>query len=330
VQNNSLHRARLEKSLSGGSLDRPPVALWRHFPVDDQTPDGLAAATAAFQNQFDFDLIKVTPASSYCIKDWGAEDHWTGNPEGTRDYTKFPITNPADWDKLTVLPPTSGSLGRQLECLRLLMREFSPHTPIIQTIFSPLAQAKNLVGKENLYQHLRNHPAELHRGLETITTTTLQYIEELKKLGVDGIFFAVQHARPDLISETEFIEFGEKYDLQLMDAASGFWLNMVHLHGEPVMFDRVSRYPSAILNWHDRATPPNLSDAQISYPGMVCGGLRQWQTMVLGDPRQVREEALDAIRSTGGKRFMLGTGCVMPITSPYGNILAARQSVEIA
>ena len=42
-------RERLEACLSGRLLDRPPVALWRHFPVDDQTPDGLAAATIEFQ-----------------------------------------------------------------------------------------------------------------------------------------------------------------------------------------------------------------------------------------------------------------------------------------
>jgi hypothetical protein len=34
------HRARLEACLTGQIPDRAPVALWRHFPVDDQTPTG--------------------------------------------------------------------------------------------------------------------------------------------------------------------------------------------------------------------------------------------------------------------------------------------------
>ena len=53
------------------ALDRPPVALWRHFPVDDQSPETLAAATLDFQHHYGFDLVKVTPASSFSIKGLG-------------------------------------------------------------------------------------------------------------------------------------------------------------------------------------------------------------------------------------------------------------------
>jgi uroporphyrinogen decarboxylase len=48
----------------------------------------------------------------------------------------------------------------------------------------------------------------------------------------------------------------------------------------------------------------------------------------LGTPEQVIAEARDAIEQTGGQRFILGTGCVVPITAPYGNLLAARKVVD--
>jgi len=35
-----------------------------------------------------------------------------------------------------------------------------------------------------------------------------------------------------------------------------------------------------------------------------------------------------AIEETQGKRLILGTGCVLPLTAPYGNIMAARRAVE--
>jgi uroporphyrinogen decarboxylase len=78
------------------ALDRPPVALWRHFPMDDQNPETLASATLDFQHHYDFDLVKVTPASSFSIKDWGAEDAWEGSTEGTRRYTSHPVQKPQD------------------------------------------------------------------------------------------------------------------------------------------------------------------------------------------------------------------------------------------
>ncbi len=322
------HRQRLETTLSGGKPDRPPVSLWRHFPVDDQKPDTLAAAVTAFQIAFDFDFIKVTPASSYCIKDWGVEDLWRGNPEGTREYATPVITRFDDWRQLKPLDPRKGWLRESIDCLKLLIKEFSPHTPIIQTIFSPLSQVKNLVGKDRLLYHLRACPEALHIGLETIAETTLAYLAELKKAGVDGIFFAVQHAQYNLLSVPEFEAFCRHYDLKVLSGAADFWLNVGHIHGENILFDQVSDYPVHVLNWHDRQTAPTLAEAQHRFSGAVCGGLRQWETMLLGNPRTVASEAQDAIQQTGGLRFILGTGCVIPITAPYGNILAARRAVD--
>lgn len=322
------HRSRLETCLAGAQPDRTPIALWRHFPVDDQTPGGLASAAAAFQKVYDFDLIKVTPSSSFCLKDWGAKDQWRGNTEGTREYQGYPVHTPEDWEKLQVLNPRQGSLASQLTCLELLAKEFVEDTPILQTIFSPLAQVKNLVGTDNLVLHLRTHPAALHQGLSVITETTIRFIEEAAKMGISGIFYAIQQAQYNLLSVDEFASFGRYYDLQVLEAAQRLWLNMVHLHGENVMFEQVCDYPVQIINWHDRHTPPTLAEAQKLFKGVVCGGLRRWETMTLGNAREVKSEALEAIQATGGKRLILGTGCVLPIIAPHGNILAARQSVE--
>jgi uroporphyrinogen decarboxylase len=198
----------------------------------------------------------------------------------------------------------------------------------VQTIFSPLAQAKNLVGPANLIAHLRQWPEAVHTGLRTITETTLRFLNEACKTGIAGIFYAVQHAQYGLLNEAEFGEFGRAYDLPILAAAQGLWLNIVHLHGEAVMFNPVSKYPCAVLNWHDRETQPGLSAALAAFPGPVCGGLRQWDSMVLGTPETIRQEARDAIESTQGLRLILGTGCVTPTTAPYGNLLAARRAVE--
>jgi len=321
------HRQRLERTLAGELPDRPPVALWRHFPVDDQTPDGLAAAALDFQRTYDFDLVKVTPASSFCLKDWGVDDAWRGAPEGTRDYTVRVIHEPEDWRRLRPLDPRQGHLGAQLTCLRLLVEELAPHTPVIQTIFSPLAQAKNLVGPEQLLIHLRRYPDAVHEGLRVITETTIRFIEAARETGIDGVFYAVQHAQYGLLSADEFRTFGREYDLRVMDAAADLWLNVVHLHGSEVMFDLVADYPAAVLNWHDRETSPSLAEGQQRFPGVVCGGLRRWDTLVLGDPESVRREAQDAIQATGGRRFILGTGCVVPTLAPRANLFAARQAV---
>jgi uroporphyrinogen decarboxylase len=51
--------------------------------------------------------------------------------------------------------------------------------------------------------------------------------------------------------------------------------------------------------------------------------------MVLGSPEQVMAEAKDSLLAMKGEKFILGTGCVLPITAPRANILAARKSVDL-
>jgi len=300
------HRQRLEICLAGEKPDRPPVALWRHFPVDDQTPEGLAAAILKFQREYDFDLVKVTPTSSFCLKDWGIDDEWKGADEGTRDYIQRVIHAPEDWET-----------------------ELGPDTPVIQTVFSPLSQAKNLVGPEKLLVHLRQYPDAVHAGLKTITENVLSFTEAALKTGIAGVFYAVQHAQYGLLSEVEYLTFGKEYDLQSLQPAKAGWLNMLHLHGQDVMFDQVVDLPINIINWHDRETAPSLAEAKERFPGVLCGGLRRYESIVLGTPEEIKAEAQDAIEATNGTRFILGTGCVTPIMAPHGNLLAARQVVEL-
>lgn len=321
------HRTRLEDCLSGKPMTVPPVALWRHFPVDDQSPDRLAAAIMNYQSTFDFDLVKVTPASSFCLRDWGVRDIWQGDSEGTRAYTNHVILEPQDWPNLPVLNPLDGFLSAQLQVLRLLKPHFYPHTPILQTIFNPMAQAKNLAGQENLLKMMRSYPELLREGLKIITRTTVQFILACKEIGIDGIFFAVQHAQSSLLSEKEFETFCQPYDLEVLAAVKDLWLNMVHIHGEGIYFDKASQYAAQVLNWHDRHTSPDIQTARKTYNGVICGGLSRLESLVLGDPDQIRLEARRAIQDAGGSKFILGTGCVVPITAPFGNIVAARNSV---
>ena len=322
------HRQRLERCLAGEKLDRTPVALWRHFPVDDQAPQRLAEAVLAFQRTYDFDFVKVTPESTYLVKEWGVQDEWRGNAEGTRVSTHLAIKAPEDWSRLSILDPNARRLADQLTCLGSIVDELGPNVPVIETIFSPLAQARKIAGEETLQIHLRRYPDAVHEGLKTITESTIRFIEAARPTGIAGIFYALQHAQYSVFSDDEYARFGRSYDLQILELGRDLWFNVLHLHGEDVMFEALADYPVQVINWHDRETHPSLTEAQAQFPGVVCGGIRQWQTMVLGSPDQVITEASEAVQATEGQRFILGTGCVTPITAPHGNIMAARKIVE--
>ena len=321
------HLERMQACLNGETVDRPPVSLWRHFPVDDQVPGNLAQATVQFQNNYEFDLVKVSPSSSFCLKDWGVTDAWLGDSEGTRQYPSRVITDPKHWESLPVLDPSAHFLAAQLDCLQMIRREIGEQVPVIQTIFSPLAQAKNLAGGQTFLVHLRKHPQAVLKGLETISKTTQRFIESAVQIGIDGIFYAVQHAQASLLSEDEYVNFGLPFDLKCLQPAQNLWCNVLHMHGQDIYFSLIHSLNFPILNWHDRDTPPSLAEAQKEFSGVVCGGIAR-ETLVYKNPDEVRMEARDAIAQTKGKKLILSTGCVVPIIAPYGNILAARRSVE--
>jgi uroporphyrinogen decarboxylase len=322
-------RQRLEATFAGEPVDRPPVALWRHWPVDDQYGAELARATLDFQRTYDFDFIKVTPNSDFCVAGYGAESRWEGNQEGTRTWGRRVIQRAEDWTRLRPLEPRQGLQGEVLDANIAIGRVVGEEVPFIQTIFNPLAQAKNLAG-ERLLADLRQHPEAVKTGLAVITESIIRFVEALKSTGAAGIFLALQHATYDLLTEDEYRVFCQPLDEQILAAADGMWFNLVHLHGQNVMFDLVAGYRAQVINWHDAETPPSLAEALNHTSLALCGGLRQWETMVRGTPETVRAEATTALAATAGRRFILGTGCVTPITAPTCNIWAARQAVEPA
>jgi uroporphyrinogen decarboxylase len=303
------------------------VALWRHWPGDDQDAATLAQAHVQWQRDYDWDLIKVSPASSYCLVDWGVEDRWDGYVEGTRTYTRRVIEKPEDWARLKPLDPDEGMLRTQVHALALLYDTFGDDVPLLATIFSPLAQAKNLAGEKRALSHMRSHPELFTQGLKTIADTTIRYVEEATKAGISGIFYAIQHARYFLLSPAEYSLFGQPYDEEILASASDLWLNMIHLHGEDIFFDAVEDYAVPFLNWHDRDSGVSLGEGLQRFSGAASGGVSR-DTMHLGTSGDVRAEARAAVEETGGRRLLLGTGCVIMTNTPRSNIRALRAFVE--
>jgi uroporphyrinogen decarboxylase len=317
------HKKLIEDLINGKKINQIPVAFWRHFPMDDQDPTRLAAATINFQDTFEMDIIKVSPSSSFCLKDWGIKDRWNGNIEGTRDYIKSSQKSLSGVRNLEILTPRSGFLKNQIDTLVILSKYYSPNTPIIQTIFSPLAQLKNLLGKDQLIHSIRHNPELVKDGLEIITESTNNFINACFDLNIDGIFYAVQHASSLFLSRTEFIEFGKNFDKRLFPSIKKFWIRLLHIHGNDIYFDLCLDYPFNIINWHDREIYPNLEAASKITDKILCGGLNRISTMVQGDKETISSEIDDAFSQMNGKSFILGTGCVLPIISPYGNIKLA-------
>lgn len=323
------HRERIEAALRGERPDHVPVALWRHFPGDDQAAEKLARAHIAHYNAYDFDLLKVTPASGYYGDDWGLRAGYKPNREGVRTYSERPIKNAGDWARLRRLDVSQGVYGREVRAIRLIAEAVGSEVPILETVFSPLSVARTLAGEQAIVRYLREDPEALHRGLETIAEVTAEFVREVLGAGADGVFFSTQMATTDLLTQEEYEEFGRPYDLRVLDAAATGSI-FLHLHGVHIMFDLFTDYPVNILNWHARETPPRIADARARVTTCLACGIDAWNTLSRGTPEAVAQEVRDAIAQTQGRGHIVTTGCVMPVDTPETNIRAAVGAVREA
>lgn len=324
------HWKRIEAAIEGRRADRPPVALWRHFPQDDRQPDRLAAHTLRWQRRWNFDLLKFMPSGTYGVEDWGAVSEYRGAANGAREVVRPAIRRVEDWAALAALDTRQGVYGEQNDALAMVTRELGGRVPVLQTVFSPLTTARKLAG-ERLFADLRRAPDLVEQGLATITDVTIRFAREAITRGAHGVFFATQLASHRLLTHDEYARFGRPYDLQVLEAVSETArLNMLHVHGMDVMFDTLSRYPAGMLNWHDRLTEPGLGEAARAFPGLLVGGLEE-NDALLGPPEAIERQVHDALEQVPDGRLLLAPGCVMRIDTPEPSIeavFAAAQSFQ--
>lgn len=322
-------RERVGTAIAREVVDWPPVSLWKHFPERDQTANDLAAATVAWQERFGFDFVKFMPPGDYPTIDWGATTEFRGAPGGTREMTRVPIADVADWATLRPVDVGGGFNGVILEALRETRAQLVEDVPIFQTIFSPLTIAQKLADGAAV-EHLRAHPDELRPALDVIAEVTAAMARASYEAGADGIFFATQLADFETLDLAEYRTFGLPYDLAVIDAAKAAnpdgW-TLLHLHGEAPMFELGATYPVDILNWHDRHAPPDLASGQRQSRRAVAGGLNERRIIDAG-PDAAAAEARDAIAATHGRGLFVTPGCVIPVATPDETVAAVVAAVH--
>lgn len=322
------HWKRLEAALQGQPTDRAPVALWRHFPEDDQEPERLAARTVEWQQRWGFDLVKFMPSGTYGVEDWGAVSAYRNAANGAREIAQPGIQRVEDWSALPTLDTRFGAYGRQNQALALAARELGGRVPILQTVFSPLTTARKLAG-ERLFADLRRAPEQVERALAVITEVTIRFAQEALACGAHGVFLATQLASHRLLTHDEYLRFGRPYDLQVLAALRGSArLNMLHAHGVDIMFDTLAAYPVEMINWHDRLTEPALRDAGRDFKGLLAGGLNEGETLVNAGPDAVEREVHEALAQRPDGKLVIAPGCVLRIDTPEDSIKAVMRAAS--
>jgi len=305
-------RERVRAALACEPLDRPPYGFWTHLPGIDLDPQRLAVETAAFQARYDLDFVKSMPNGFYCVEDWGTEIDYSGIARGgVAKVVRAAVAAPDDWGRLDRVSMQRGAYARELDHLDRLVRLVGPAVPVLATVFSPLTSAGKL-SNEVHRRHLAESPEAVMAGLEVITEVTCDFVRAAVARGCAGMFFALQDATT-AFSEVAYRRYGEPYDRRVMQAAkdAGAWFNVLHMHGEDILFDLLREYDITALNWHVGETPPAIAAYRASGGTRpIVGGLQRGHltnrdhAAITADIRRAREE-------TQGRGILLAPACVI-------------------
>jgi uroporphyrinogen decarboxylase len=317
---------RIRATLEGREVDRPAYSFWTHFPEIDLDPPAIAAATVDFARPLALDFVKAMPNGLYCVEDWGVVPDFSAIAGGgAAKVTQAAVSAPEDWQRIRRRDPTAGALGRELDHLRRLVAAFGPDVPVLATTFSPLTIAKKL-GEAAFRAHVESHPELVRDALEEIAATAAEFARAAIALGCAGVFFAVQDATSATGAE-RYRSLGAPYDAIALAGASGGWFNVIHMHGDDILFELLADYPVAALNWHVGETPPTIADYRARGGRKpVVGGLRR-MPITAGDRAAVRADLAAVLAADGGRGVILSPGCV--IRHPVDRALLAQVTADI-
>jgi uroporphyrinogen decarboxylase len=306
------------------------VGFWRHWPGDDQREDSLALVTLEFQRGYDLDFIKFPVSSTYTVSDYGVKHEYQDSPGGDRTYLEHVIKRVEDWESIEPLDIRKGTYGWHLQSLCRVVQQKRSDTPVIVTMFNPLALAFYLAGEETCLAHLRTHPERVESAINALTQTCTDFARAAISEGADGIFLSARFASYEVISEIEYNRFGRPGDLAVLAAAADGWFNVMHVHGQHPMLSQMSNYPAHALNWHDRTAYPSLAEAAQLFKGALMGGIDQYEVLQSGSPEEVAAQVHDAVWQMNGRRLIVTPGCTYPLSVPHTNLVAMRRAVETA
>lgn len=299
-------RERFLAAVSGRQVDRPPVTAWVHFLSDHLDSVRTADLHEQFLAAYDWDLLKVMNDYRYPV------------PEGV--ITLEDVKSLRRYEKFSL---QEDCFVRQLECLKLLRTRLDPDLPMIETIFEPYQQILRNVGfsqAANLFRH--DEQSALH-AIETVRDTTCAYIQEVRKLGIDGIFLSINGAipphRPRGVTPEQHQTYQKKFAIDVLKEAEGM-VRVLHVHGDHLEIDRIWDYPCEVISVSDRLQGnPSLSALRQKTDKCLMGGINetriQEQTLA-----EIKAEVDDTIAQAGPSRLIIAPGCTMPSFTPARNL----------
>ena len=222
------------KALRGETVERPPVWMMRQagrylpefqeikqkydFFTRCQTPELASEITVQPIRRYGMDAAILF--SDILVIPQAMNIHVEMKP-GTGPWLPDPIRSTKDLERV-IVPDIHETLGYVMEAIKMTKEKLNDEIPLIGFAGSPwtiLCYCVQGQGSKNFdiaKEFCFTQPAAAHKLLQKITDTTILYLKEKVKAGVNAI--QIFDSWGGMLSPTDYQEFSWKYIQQIIDA----------------------------------------------------------------------------------------------------------------
>ena len=323
---------RIDATLAGGAVDRVPVfpmivsaaARWAGVPISRFAADPavMADCMLSAQQRAGYDALHVSLNVTVEAEAIGVP---VKQPFDELPHIVAPVLGePADLLRLKVPDPRSdGRLPVFVAATRILARSVGDSVLIVPNIRGPMSMASQLRGGEQLLIDLIDAPEFAADLLAFCAEVGVVFAAALVQAGGHAIMLGDALSSPNSISPAMYRRFALPVHAGMIQRlhADGAGAVLMHVCGDirPIIPDLVATG----LDVLDLDTPVPLDEARaLAGPATGLRGNLSPTALFRAGPADAGTMARQAIAASGGRRFVLGTGCEVPAGTPIENVIA--------
>lgn len=292
---------RFLAAVSNEPVDRAPRTCWTHFMTETLGGEEHAQRHLIYQQEYDWDICKMVNDIQYPF------------PDGVES-----IRGPEDIERFCEESMDAPLFAGEIRAIQVLRAALGPDTPIVFTAFDPLRQLVRRAGLSSL-PVLLGHKELTLRALRAINATLVRFMGEMKRVGADGVFLAVNSAHapgsPMAVDASVFETFMKPFEIELLESMKGM-TRFLHVHGNAIRLDRTADYPFEVISVSDRIEGnPTLADLRQVTGRCIMGGVDETRIGRM-TPQELRDQIEDTFRVAGERNLILSPGCTIPVWTP--------------
>lgn len=314
------NKERVVCAIEGKPVDHVPVSFSLHFPREVAFGDKAVDAHIEFYEKTGVDIMKIM--NEHLLPQFGAY-------EGIHSWKEFPHHHVSD-----------KFIQDQLDLIKKIQDKTPDGTFYLGTLHGVLASMIHPFEPQIGYEKVRDEHTRCFRedkdayltAAKITTETMIMLIEEMGKIGVDGVYYASLGAEKRYFTDAEFAEAIAPFDMEMLKAIKdNNMYSFLHTCKDGLNMKRYADYAkySDVINWGIyEGNDFSLEDGKKLFPGKtLMGGIANRKGILVEGPvEELQETVKSIIRSYGKDKLIFGADCTVPTELSYERMRKACEA----